>query len=80
MPFRIGFKSRAGFFQCDMLADAGQDILQLALVGVVVECIIDGDQRRARRPRHFLQGVQAAAVFTCIKHGGCQPGVAPQYF
>ena len=51
MAFGIGFQPFAGLFQGDMLADAGDDILQIPLVGMVIERVIDGDQRHARFAR-----------------------------
>ena len=79
MPFGIGLKPRAGRLQGDMLADAGDDILQFALVGLVIERVIDRDQRHlCSRAPASADALQAAAVFAGVKHGGRQPGIGPR--
>ena len=76
----LACKPLARLRQRHMLADAGDDILQGALVGMMIERVIDRDQRRPAFARQAFQCFQPAAVFAGIKHGGRQPGIRPSCF
>ena len=47
MPLGVGFKQAAGIVDRDVLADAGQDILQGPPFGRVIEHVVDRDERDA---------------------------------
>ena len=69
MPFGIGFEKPACLVQGDMLADAGDDVLQFAPLGRVIEHIIGGQQRHTGGARHALPFPQAAAIIALMRHG-----------
>ena len=76
MPLGIGFEKPARLVQRDMLADAGDDVLQLAPFGTVIEHIIGGQQRHTSGARHTLPFPQAAAVIALMRHGDSKPDPA----
>ena len=73
MPFGIGFEKAARRVQGDMLADAGDDVLQFAPFGRVIEHVIGGEQRHSGGARHALPFAQAAAVIALMGHGDAEP-------
>ena len=56
-----------------MFADAGDDILQFAALGHVIEHVIDGDQRNERPVRQYRRPLEAAQVIAAIEHAGGKP-------
>ena len=73
MPLGIGFEKPARLVQGDMLADAGDDILQLAPLGAVIEHIVGGEQRHICHAGNALPFPQAAAVIALMRHGDPKP-------
>ena len=73
MPLGIGCEQPAGRVDGDVLADAGDHVLQRPPFGRVIEHVVDRDQRNAgvcgdrREPR------QPAAVVAAIEHAGGEP-------
>ena len=53
MTLGIGVEPPAGLVDRQMLADAGEHVLQRAPVRMVVEHVVDGDQRHARGARQL---------------------------
>ena len=53
MPLGIGFEQPARLLQRQMLADAGDDVLQRAAFGRVIEHVVDGDQRHEGSRRQY---------------------------
>ena len=47
MPFGVGFKPEASFAERRLFADAGNDVLQLATLAIVIEHVVRRDDRRA---------------------------------
>ena len=78
MALGIGFQPFAGLLQSHMLADAGDDVLQFPLVGMVIKRIVDRDQRHPCAACDAPEIAQPAAVFAGIKHRSRQPCVRPQ--
>ena len=76
MPLGIGFKKPACLVQGDVLADAGDDVLQFAPLGRVIQHIIAGQQRHTSGARHALPFAQAAAVIALMRHGDSEPNPA----
>ena len=73
VPFGIGFQKTARLVQRDMLANAGDNVLQLAPFGTVIQHIIGGQQRHACRVCYVLPFPQAAAVIAIMRHGDPKP-------
>ncbi len=84
MPFGIGFQKTARLVQRDMLANAGDDVLQFAPFGTVIKHIIGGQQRHTGRVRHALPFPQAALVIAldaaCETPSQTLPGAARSSF
>ena len=56
VPLGIGLEPPAGLVDGQVLADAGDHVLQHAPAGLVVEHIVGGDQRHADAGRRDRQG------------------------
>ena len=54
-----------------MLADAGKHVLELPPVGVMIEHIIDRNERHARCMRQAGALREPRTVIAAIKHAGC---------
>ncbi len=63
----------AGLVDRQVLADAGDHVLQCPPVGVVIEHVIDGDQRHAGRPCGLGAAGKPRAVIAAIEHGCREP-------
>jgi len=72
MALGIGLQSQARFVDGHAMPDAGQDVLQPAPLGLVVEHRVAGDHKRARPLSDQSQGVQPRPVIAPIKRGGQQ--------
>ena len=74
MPLGIGFEPAAGLVDGDVLADAGDDILQRAPLGRVIEHVVDGDQRNAGVvARSSASRASRRAIVAAIEHAGGEP-------
>ena len=73
MALGIGGEAAAGLVDRQVLADAGEHVLQLAPVGVMIEHVVDGDQRHAGLPRERARRGEPRAVVAAIEHGGGEP-------
>ncbi|MNJ25375.1 hypothetical protein D3C77_198190 [compost metagenome] len=78
--FAVDFQATTGGLDGRTLADAGQDVLQVAVFGRGVEDVVDGQQRDVRLRRQGLQPRQAAPVVATPGHGGAQPDGAGRGF
>jgi len=59
-----------------MLADAGEHVLQFSPVGVVIEHVVDGDERHADLARDCGAPKEPCAVIAAIEHVGGEPHAA----
>ena len=73
MPFGMRFQHAAGCLDRHMLADAGEDILQRAALGRVIEHVVGGKQGNAGGTRYLLPLAQAALVVAAIRHISAEP-------
>jgi hypothetical protein len=73
MPLSIGFEQTARLVDGDVLADAGDDVLQRPPLGRVIEHVVDGNQRDARLGGEPGEAGQPAMVVAAIEHGGGEP-------
>ena len=73
MALGIDGEPPAGGVDRQMLADAGEHVLQLAPVGMVIEHVVDGDQRHAGLARELGAPRKPRAVVAAIEHGGGEP-------
>ena len=62
MPLGIGLEAIAGVGDRALLADAGEHVGERLAVGVVIERVVGGDERRARLRGELGQLAQAAAL------------------
>ncbi len=69
----IGFEQPAGLVDRHVLADAGDDVLQRAALGRVIEHVVDGDQRHAGLRGDRLEPGQPARIVAAIEHAGGKP-------
>ena len=60
----------------DMLADAGEHVLQRLALEVMIEDVVHRDERNAGGPRERDAGRQPRAVVAAIKHRGGEPHAA----
>ena len=77
----IDGKPAAGGVDRQVLADAGEHVLQFAAVGMVIEHVVDGDQRHAGLPRQRGALAEPRAVVAAIEHAAAsrtRPGAAAQ--
>ena len=72
----IGGEPPAGLVDGQMLADAGEHVLQFAPVGVVIEHVVDGDQRHAGLRARVDAQRKPRAVIAAIEHAGGEPHAA----
>jgi hypothetical protein len=72
----IDGKPPSGLIDRQVLADAGQHILQFPPVGVVIEHVVDGNERHVRLPCDLCAARQPRAVIAAIEHVGGQPHAA----
>ena len=73
MALGIGLEQAAGPGDRRALANAGHEVLEIALFRRVVEHIVRGDQRSAGRSRDASQPGEAAAIIATARHGGGEP-------
>ncbi len=73
MALGIGFEPVAGGVERDMLADAGDDVLQRTPLGHMIEHVVDGDERHARGAGDAGKTLQAAGVVAMMEHAGGEP-------
>ncbi len=59
-----------------VLADAGEHVLELAPVGMVIEHVIDGDEGNARLRRRLRALRQSRAVVAAVEHACREPHAA----
>ena len=59
-----------------VLADAGEDVLQFPPVGMMIEHVVDGDERHAGLPCDPGTPCQPRTVIAAIEHVGGQPHAA----
>ncbi len=71
--FSVCFQPTAGGLDAHAFADAGQDVLQVTVIGRGVEDIVQRQQRNVRPRRHGLQPGQPAPVVAAPVQGGAQP-------
>ncbi len=73
MPFRIDLQPRAGSFNRYTLPDTGENILQIALPGGVIEHVIGGDQRHSMGLCQKPQMMETAQIITLMPHARPKP-------
>src|ERR1700754_1439917 len=73
MPLGIRLKLPARRLQREMLADAGDNILQGPTFRSVIEDVVDGDERDRGAPRYVGNAPETARIVTTIKHAGGEP-------
>ena len=76
MALGIDGEPAAGRVDGQVLADAGEHVLQFAPVGMVIEHVVDGDQRHAGMARKLGAAEKPRAVVAAIEHGGGEPHAA----
>ena len=70
------FEPAAGGRDGQVLADAGDDVLQRAAAGLVVEHVVDGEHRDADAAGEIGEAVEAGAVVAVVGAGGGEPDAA----
>ena len=82
MAFGIGFKPLADGLDGGLLADAGEDVLQAAARGMVIQHFVGREQRHAGRCGDMMKPRQAAPVVAAVEKTRRQPyairAAAPQ--
>ena len=78
MTFGVGLKPRAGGLQRHMFPDAGDNILQVALIGSVVKRVVDRNERYFCSVCGLFESLETTPIVTGIEHGGRQPGFITQ--
>ncbi len=76
MALGIRAKLAAGAIDGGLLADAGEHVGERAAVGMVIEHVVDRDQRHVRLARQRNAARQPRAVAPAIEHRGGQPHAA----
>ena len=71
--FAVGVQAPASRLDRDAFADTGQHVLQVTLDRVVIEDVVDRQQRGAALSRQRLQPRQPPPVIAAPTHGGAQP-------
>ena len=77
--FGIDGEPAAGCVDRQVLADAGEHVLQFAAVGMMIEHVVDGDERYAGLARPALRCASRRAVVAAIEHAAAsrtRPGAA----
>ncbi len=69
----IGGEAASRRVDRQVLADAGEHVLQFAPIGVMIEHIIDRNQRHAGLPRHYGAPGEPRTVIAAVEHGGGEP-------
>ena len=67
MALGIGGKQQAGGRQRPVLADAGEDILERAAFGGVIEHVVGGEQRDAEAPAETIETGETAMVAGAVE-------------
>ncbi len=80
MALGIDGEPPAGVLQRHVLADAGEHVGELAPVGMMIEHVVDGDQRHVCVARQRQARGQPRAVVAAVEHGGGQPHAARRGF
>jgi hypothetical protein len=70
MPLGIGQQAKTCFLDRDMLADAGEDVLQRPPLRRVVEHVVGRDQRQAIVRTQLHDQAKAACVIAAIEMAG----------
>src|SRR5437763_16765024 len=73
IPLSIGCKAPACPVDGQVLADAGEHVLQSSPLGMVIEHVIDGDERHPGLRRNLRALHQTRAVIATIEHCCCKP-------
>jgi len=73
IAFGIGGKTPACPVDDQVLADAGEHVLQFPPVGMMIERIVDGDERKTRLRRQTRALHQARAVIAAVEHADSEP-------
>jgi hypothetical protein len=73
IAFGIGGESPARPVDGQVLADTGEHVLQLPPVGMMIEHVVDGDERHAGRARDCGTLRQPRAVVAAKQHAGREP-------
>ena len=76
----IRFETAAGRVESEMRADAGDDVLQRAPLGRVVEHVAYRDERHIRRSRERGEAREPAGVVAAIEHARAEPHRARRRF
>ena len=69
----IDLEPAAGGVDRHLLADAGEDVLQVAGAGLVVERVVDGEERHGGGAGDAPEARQPAPVVAAAMHGGGEP-------
>ena len=81
MALGIGFEPEAGFGNRALLADAGEHVGERAALGMVIEHVVGGDERRADVGGELVQGGKALGFVAAIVMAGreiCAPARGPR--
>ena len=76
MPLGIDLQPASGLRERHAFADAGHDVLQIALAGIGVEHVIGREQRRLRSRGDLFQSCETPPVVAAPRHGRAEPDVA----
>ncbi|MNI41020.1 hypothetical protein D3C73_952590 [compost metagenome] len=71
--FGVGLQPAAGGLDGRAFADAGQDVLKIAVIGSSVEDVVERQQRNADPLRHGFEAGQPAPVVAAPVQDGAQP-------
>ena len=76
MPLRIGFEQASGRIDSDVLADAGDDVLQGTPFRDMIERVVHSNQRDRSPLGKRSQAREAAAVVAAVEHSRGKPDEA----